>query len=148
VKNVNPLYPDEAKQAGIQDVVFVDCTIDAEGNVSDITILRGHPVLAAAVEAAVRKWKYTPTRLNGVAVPVIMTVTVSYHFSGASPTRALIRALQEDPQPRVRRLAASSLEYWCPRSQNACKALRGATRDADEAVREAARQALEGAGVK
>ncbi len=31
-----------------------------------------------AAVAAVRQWVYTPTVLNGVAVPVIMTVTVNF----------------------------------------------------------------------
>jgi hypothetical protein len=29
--------------------------------------------------AAVRQWTYEPTMLNGVAVPVVMTVTVTRH---------------------------------------------------------------------
>lgn len=148
IKNTKPIYPDAAKRAGIQDVVFIDCRIDAKGNVADLSILRGDPILAAAAEKAVRKWKYAPTLLNGVAVPVVMTVTVNYHFSGASPTWAFIRALQDDPQPQVRRLAASSLWSWCPRSANACRALREARGDDDEEVREAAREALKRAGIK
>jgi outer membrane biosynthesis protein TonB len=27
---------------------------------------------------AVRQWKFTPTQLNGVAVPIVMTVTVNF----------------------------------------------------------------------
>jgi protein TonB len=30
---------------------------------------------------AVRQWEYTPTLLNGVPVPVIMTVTVTFNLS-------------------------------------------------------------------
>ncbi len=30
---------------------------------------------------AVRQWVYTPTLLNGVPVPVIMTVTVNFKLS-------------------------------------------------------------------
>ncbi|MSO50341.1 MAG: hypothetical protein EXQ49_10665 [Acidobacteria bacterium] len=25
-----------------------------------------------------RQWRYSPTRLNGVAIPIIMTVTVTF----------------------------------------------------------------------
>jgi len=36
------------------------------------------PLLDAAALDAVRKWEYAQTLLNGVAVPVIMTVTVNF----------------------------------------------------------------------
>jgi protein TonB len=36
------------------------------------------PLLDQAALAAVRQWRYTPTRLNGVPVEVVMTVTVTF----------------------------------------------------------------------
>ena len=42
---------------------------------------RGAPLDPAFDQAAldaVRQWEYEPTLLNGVAVPVIMTVTVNF----------------------------------------------------------------------
>ena len=41
-------------------------------------MLRGQPLLNDAALDAVRRWEYTPTLLNGVPVPVIMTVTVTF----------------------------------------------------------------------
>jgi len=45
----------------------------------------GHTVLEAedgqAALDAVKQWEYTPTLLNGVPVPVIMTVTVQFALS-------------------------------------------------------------------
>ena len=38
------------------------------------------PLLDEAAIEAVRQWTYTPTLLNGVAVPVIMTVTVNFQL--------------------------------------------------------------------
>ena len=37
--------------------------------------------LDAAALDAVRQWEFTPTLLNGVPVPVIMTVTVQFTLS-------------------------------------------------------------------
>jgi protein TonB len=34
--------------------------------------------LDEAAQEAVRQWEFTPTLLNGAAVPVIMTVTVNF----------------------------------------------------------------------
>jgi TonB family protein len=42
------------------------------------TVLRGVPVLDDAALEAVRKWAYTPTLLNGVPTPIIMTVTLRF----------------------------------------------------------------------
>ena len=41
-------------------------------------VLRSIPLLDQAATDAVRQWEYTPTLLNGVPVPVIMTVTVTF----------------------------------------------------------------------
>ena len=41
-------------------------------------MLRSIPLLDQAALDAVRQWEYEPTLLNGVAVPVIMTVTVNF----------------------------------------------------------------------
>jgi protein TonB len=49
--------------------------------VTDVKVLRGFPLLDAAAIEAVKQWVYTPTLLNGVPVPVIMTVTVNFRLS-------------------------------------------------------------------
>jgi len=81
LKNVNPVYPDIAKQARVQGVVILECTISPQGRVTDVKVLRGIPLLDAAAIEAVKQWVYSPTLLNGVPVPVIMTVTVNFRLS-------------------------------------------------------------------
>jgi len=81
LKHVNPNYPDIAKQARVQGVVILECTISPQGKVTDVKVLRGIPLLDAAAIEAVKQWVYTPTLLNGVPVPVIMTVTVNFRLS-------------------------------------------------------------------
>jgi periplasmic protein TonB len=81
LKNVNPTYPDIAKQARVQGVVILECTISPQGKVTDVKVLRGIPLLDAAAIEAVKQWVYSPTLLNGVPVPVIMTVTVNFRLS-------------------------------------------------------------------
>jgi periplasmic protein TonB len=80
LKNVPPAYPDIAKQARVQGVVILECTISPQGKVTDVKVLRGIPLLDEAAKEAVRQWVYTPTLLNGVPVPVIMTVTVNFRL--------------------------------------------------------------------
>ena len=81
LKNVDPTYPDIAKQARVQGVVILECTISPQGKVTDVKLLRGIPLLNESATNAVRQWVYTPTLLNGVPVPVIMTVTVNFKLS-------------------------------------------------------------------
>jgi protein TonB len=81
LKDVKPAYPDIAKQARVQGIVILECTISPQGRVTDVKVLRGIPLLDASAQEAVRQWVYTPTLLNGVPVPVIMTVTVNFRLS-------------------------------------------------------------------
>jgi periplasmic protein TonB len=81
LKNTAPTYPDIAKQARVQGVVILECTISPQGKVTDVKVLRGIPLLDAAAIDAVKQWVYTPTLLNGVPVPVIMTVTVNFRLN-------------------------------------------------------------------
>lgn len=78
VKNVNPVYPPGAVSDKVQGQVVIEATIGADGKVQDAKVLRSIPQLDQAALDAVRQWEFTPTLLKGVAVPVIMTVTVTF----------------------------------------------------------------------
>jgi protein TonB len=77
-KDVRPVYPADAATARVQGVVIVEATIGVDGRVSDARVLRSIPMLDEAALEAVREWEFTTTTLDGVAVPVIMTVTVNF----------------------------------------------------------------------
>lgn len=75
-----PVYPPIALATRQQARVILECTIDTDGRVVDIRVLRGHPLFDAAATLAVERWLYKPTLLNGVPVAVLMTVTVDFHL--------------------------------------------------------------------
>ena len=77
-KHVNPVYPPIAQSARVQGVVIIEATIGPDGRVRDAKVLRSIPLLDQAALDAVKQWEFTPTLLNGVPVPVIMTVTVNF----------------------------------------------------------------------
>lgn len=77
-RDVKPIYPEDAQLAGVQGVVIIEATIDQYGNIAIARVLRGQPLLDQAALDAVRQWQFTPTVLNNVPVPVIMTVTVNF----------------------------------------------------------------------
>ncbi len=76
--NVAPIYPPMAKAAKVQGIVIIEATIDVDGQVTSAKVLRKAPFLEEAALEAVRQWKFAPALLNGVPVPVIMTVTVNF----------------------------------------------------------------------
>lgn len=81
LKNVPPAYPPAALQARLQGVVILESLIGEDGRVARVKVLRGVPLLDEAAVEAVRQWEYEPTLLNGIPVPVIMTVTVTFKLS-------------------------------------------------------------------
>jgi protein TonB len=81
IVHVAPQYPQIARASRVQGLVIIEATIDTSGNVQSTAVLRSIPLLDQAALDAVRQWKFTPTMLNGVAVPVIMTVTVNFELS-------------------------------------------------------------------
>ena len=69
-----------AQQARVQGVVILEARIEADGTVSSARVLRSIPLLDQAAIDAVRQWEFTPTLLNGVPIPVIMTTTVNFRL--------------------------------------------------------------------
>ena len=78
IQDVRPVYPQEALDAQVSGLVILEAIIDTQGNVRTARVLRSIPMLDEAALQAVRQWRFTPTVLDGVAVPVIMTVTVNF----------------------------------------------------------------------
>jgi TonB family protein len=78
INDVKPVYPAIARNAGVTGAVIIEATIGPDGKVIDAKVLRSIPMLDQAALDAVRQWEYRPTLLNGVAVPVIMTVTINF----------------------------------------------------------------------
>jgi TonB family protein len=85
IKHVNPVYPNIARSARISGVVILEATIGADGRVIDARVLRSIPLLDQAALDAVRQWEFTPTLLNGVATPIVMTVTVTFSLAEQPP---------------------------------------------------------------
>jgi len=79
IYRVEPAYPPLAKQARIQGVVVMTALIDKGGNVQNLQVVSGHPLLAPAAIEAVKQWRYKPFLLNGQPVEVETTVTVNFH---------------------------------------------------------------------
>ncbi len=75
-----PEYPQAAKLGGISGPVIIEVTVDERGKVIEAKSICGHDILAAAALKAARKWQFTPTRLNGIPVKVIGTITFNFNL--------------------------------------------------------------------
>ena len=78
IVDVRPVYPPLAQSARKEGVVILEAIIDARGHVASVSVLGSIPPLDQAAVEAVRQWVFTPTLLNDVPVPVVMTVTVQF----------------------------------------------------------------------
>lgn len=78
VSKVAPDYPADAKQARIQGTVVMKVIVDKEGNVANIQLISGHPLLAPAAIEALKQWKYRPYLLNRMPVEIETQVQVSF----------------------------------------------------------------------
>jgi protein TonB len=78
-RHVTPVYPPLALAARVEGVVTLDAVIAIDGSVQEVRVLASaSPLLNDAASEAVRQWRFTPTTLNGIAVPVILTVRVEF----------------------------------------------------------------------
>ncbi len=76
-----PHYTPEAKEARLQGVVVVAATIDREGRVAAVEVLKGLPMgLSEAAAEAVRAWRFEPATLEGEAVDVIYNLTINFRL--------------------------------------------------------------------
>ena len=77
---VQPEYPAIARQAHIQGVVTIDAILDEEGNVVEMKIVSGQPLLYQAALEALAKWKYEPVYLNDLPIVVELLVNVTFEL--------------------------------------------------------------------
>ena len=82
IKRIQPAYPPLARQARIQGTVLLQAEISKNGDIENLRLISGHPMLAPAAIEAVKQWKYRPYILNGEPVEVETQITVNFTLSG------------------------------------------------------------------
>jgi protein TonB len=81
IRHVAPIYPTLALAARVEGVVTLDAVIAIDGTVQEVRVLTSSsPLLDDAAREAVRQWRFSPTTLNGITVPVILTVRVEFRL--------------------------------------------------------------------
>ena len=77
---VDPVYPQKARENHITGDVLLKAVIDRQGNITNIELVRGDPILAESAIKAVKQWKYRPYILNGEAIEAETTVKIQYYM--------------------------------------------------------------------
>ncbi len=79
-------YPPLARQARISGDVRFEIVIAKDGEVRNMTLLSGHPLLVSSATEAIRRARYSPTVFNGQAMEVATEVTVSFKLANLPPS--------------------------------------------------------------
>ena len=82
IYRIAPTYPPLARQARIQGMVMLRITINTLGEVRDVRLVIGHPMLAPAAIDAFKKWRYMPYEVDGRTVEVETDVQVIFKLAG------------------------------------------------------------------
>jgi len=81
IHRVEPAYPPLARAARVQGEVVLSAVIDVNGQITNLQLVSGHPMLVPSAIAAVRAWRYKPYLLNGTPVEVETTITVIFSLT-------------------------------------------------------------------
>ena len=77
---VEPIYPEFARQARIQGPVILRLTVDAQGQPTRVEVVEGHPAFHQAALQAARQWRFEPARVEGRPVPATFKLTLNFRL--------------------------------------------------------------------
>lgn len=78
IRDVKPVYPAIAAAAAVEGTVIIEAIVGVDGTVQNARVIRSIPLLDEGALDAVRQWQYTPTKLNGRPVEVLVTVSITF----------------------------------------------------------------------
>jgi protein TonB len=81
VQRVAPVYPDLAREAGVDGTVLVQALVDKSGKVRDVKVQKSIPMLDQAAIDAVKKWVFKPALSNNKPVAVWVAVPVKFSLN-------------------------------------------------------------------
>jgi len=81
IHRVEPAYPPLARAGRVRGEVVLSAVIGVNGEIQNLQLVSGHPMLVPEAISAVRQWRYKPYLLNGQPVEVETTITVIFALS-------------------------------------------------------------------
>ncbi len=80
LKRVEPVYPYAVRWFHVSGIVILECVIDKNGDIRDVTVKKALPagtILYTAMQA-LRQWKFAPATMDGKPVEVLFNLTFNY----------------------------------------------------------------------
>ena len=83
--DVDPVYPEIAKNAGLNNRVFLKFMVNVDGSVSNVSVLRGVNIFRQPAIDALSQWRFEPAKHKGKAVPVWMMQSIAFREPQSTP---------------------------------------------------------------
>jgi TonB family protein len=100
VKMVKPVYPPDAKAAGVEGRVRLEVVIGKDGTAKNIRSVEGNPELIPTAVDAVKQWMWEPTLMDGAAVDVLTHIDVNFTLAD-KPQAAASSGIRADGTPKL-----------------------------------------------
>ena len=79
VKEVKPQYTAKAKRAGIEGTVLLECVVETDGSVGDVTVTKSlDEELDQQAVRALRQWRFEPGKKDGKRVRVQIALEMTF----------------------------------------------------------------------
>lgn len=78
INDVKAVYPPAAMDARIEGNVVLEAVIGIDGRVDEVRVLNGVHMLDQAAMDAAKEWQFTPGTVNGVPVPVVVAINLTF----------------------------------------------------------------------
>jgi TonB family protein len=82
LKIEEPEYPKEALEKEIHGEVVIIGQTDLEGNIAEMEVLKGHPLLVQVTGKALSQWKYAVWKVDGVKTPMDFSMIFIFRLTG------------------------------------------------------------------
>lgn len=77
---VDPVYPEQARERGIEGIVVLSVRAGRDGRVRNVKLEGGQPLLVEAAKAAVKQWQFKPHLVDGQAVETQTRITLIFEL--------------------------------------------------------------------
>jgi TonB family protein len=99
LQRVAPVYPPDAKAAGVSGTVVLKAVIGKDGLLNSIRVVSGSSLLQQAAIDCVKQWKYQPYLLGGQPVEVETTLNIGFTLGDGTPSQQNQTSAQGSSEP-------------------------------------------------